>query len=391
MREPTATALLSFCLVANLLPLMTFPAILPVASTALGLSTAEAGWVGGIYFAGYTSAVFTISSLTDRYNPKYVYIACALLGAGASAVFALFVDGFWSALLARFVGGVGVAGIHMPGLVLLRALVNKEPSGRSTGIYASCYAHGNAASFVVAGLIDEAFGWRATFLAAACGPLLAGLLIGLAPMRRSQQKAIIATGFAPLLKNRALMTYVIAFAGNAWEVFAIRVWFVAYLTWVLERPGGNLDLPALALVSGLAALVGVPASIAIAELAARSDRRRTIRWICWVSVGVCAALAMATGAPSSVVLGLLIVLQITSFADVGALTAGAANAAEPDRKGASLGHYAGVGFLAGWLGPVTVGVTLGWLGMTPIGWAMAFAVIGLGSLLAGTMMCRAAR
>lgn len=388
MREPTATALVSFCLVANLLPLMTFPAVLPAASAALGLSAAEAGWVGGIYFAGYTSTVFTISGLTDRYNPKYVYIACAILGAGASAVFALYVEDFWSALLTRFIGGVGVAGTHMPGLILLRALIAKEPSGRSTGIYVSCYALGNAASFVVAGLIDEALGWRATFLVAAGGPLMAGILIGLVPMKPSRQKPIAAGGLGPLLKNRALMTYVIAFAGNAWEVFAIRVWFVAYLTWVLERPGGHLDLPSLALVSGLAALAGVPASIAIAEYCARNNRRRAIRWICWISAAVCAALATTTGAPSSVVLGLLIALQITSFADVGALTAAAAAAAEPERKGASLGLYAAAGFLAGWLGPVAVGMTLSWIGVTSMGWATAFAVIGLGALVTGIMMYR---
>ena len=389
MREPTATTLVSFCLVANLVPLMTFPAVLPVASLALELSPTKAGWIGGIFFAGYTSAVFTISSLTDRFDSKRIYIACALLGAGASLGFAFWADGFWTALLARFLGGVALAGVHMPGLTLLRSILGREPTGRSIGIYASCYALGNAASFVVAGLVDAAFGWRATFLVASAGPLLAAVLVLMtSTISRRQTFGAPAFALGPLLRNRALMAYVIAFAGNAWEVFAIRVWFVAYLAWILDRPGGALELPPLAMVSGVAALIGVPASIAVAELSSRADRRRVIRWICWISVLVCGALTLTTDAPSPLVLGLLIALQITSFADVGALTAGAAEAAEADRKGAALGLYAGVGFLAGWLGPVAVGVALGWFGMTPVGWAAAFTVMALGSLVTGCMMRR---
>jgi hypothetical protein len=42
-----------------------------------------------------------------------------------------------------------------------------------------------------------------------------------------------------LLQNRSLIAYVAAFAGNTWEVFAVRVWFVAYLAWVLSLPGNR--------------------------------------------------------------------------------------------------------------------------------------------------------
>jgi MFS family permease len=391
LRDTTATALLSLCLVINLLPLMTFPAVLPEASEALDLSPAQAGWVGGIYFAGYTIAVFGISSLTDRHDPKRIYLAFCLLGAAASLGFMFWATGFWTALAARFLGGVAVAGVHMPGLALLRSIIGHEPSGRSTGIYASCYALGNGISFVIAGLVDAEFGWRATFLAATIGPVMAACLVWFLPIRAGGGAAgsgpgLAAVSLRPLLANRRFMAYVIAFAGNAWEVFAIRVWFVAYLSWSVSRPGDALDLPPLALVSGLAALLGVPVSIAVSEFCTRNNRKRVIRWICWISVAVCGALSLTADAPSPVVLGLLVMLQITSFADVGALTAGAAEAADPGRRGAALGLYAAVGFLAGWLGPVAVGMTLRWFGMTSTGWATAFAVIGLGSLVAGWVM-----
>jgi hypothetical protein len=121
-------------------------------------------------------------------------------------------------------------------------------------------------------------------------------------------------------------------AGNTWEVFAVRVWFVAYLAWTLNLPGNNLPLPALGVVAGVASLAGVPASIAVAELASLYGRRRAIVATCLVSVLVCLTLAVTACSPILPVLTLLVLVQITSFADVGALAGGAVAAAEPARR-----------------------------------------------------------
>jgi len=50
---------------------------------------------------------------------QWLYTGSALLGAAASFAFALFAHGFVAALLSRFLGGIGLAGVHMPGLNLL--------------------------------------------------------------------------------------------------------------------------------------------------------------------------------------------------------------------------------------------------------------------------------
>jgi len=120
-----------------------------------------------------------------------------------------------------------------------------------------------------------------------------------------------------------LIAYVAAFAGNTWEVFAVRVWFVAYLAWTLDLPGNHLTLPSLGLVAGVASLLGVPISMAMAEVAARHKRRPVVISICLVSVATCLGLATVSGGLIWVVLPLLVLVQITSFADVGALAGGA--------------------------------------------------------------------
>ena len=136
----------------------------------------------------------------------------------------------------------------------------------------------------------------------------------------------------------------------------------------------------------MAAIAGVPVSIAVGELAFRFRRERVIALTSWVSVAVCFALAGTTDAEPGLVLVLLVLLQISSFADVGALTTGAVDAAEPKRRGASLALYSFAGFVTGWLGPVTVGTTLGWFDSTESGWAVAFVVLALGSTVTALAM-----
>lgn len=108
-----AIAVLSFGLVANLVPLMTFAAALPQIAAEWGLSAGEAGWIGGIYFAGYAATVPFLASATDRIDGRWLYIGCALLGAVASFTFGA--GGFGTALVLRFIGGTALAGVHMPG------------------------------------------------------------------------------------------------------------------------------------------------------------------------------------------------------------------------------------------------------------------------------------
>jgi hypothetical protein len=113
------TVLLALGLMANLAPIATFAAVMPEITPAWRLSASEAGWISGIYFAGYAAAVPILASLTDRSDGRWVFAGSSLVGAGASLAFAGYADGFWMALVLRFLSGVALAGVHMPGLKLL--------------------------------------------------------------------------------------------------------------------------------------------------------------------------------------------------------------------------------------------------------------------------------
>jgi MFS family permease len=79
-----------------------------------------------------------------------------------------------------------------------------------------------------------------------------------------------------------------------------------------------------------------------------------------------------------------VLVQITSFADVGALSSGAVAAADPARRGAALAIYALTGNVSGFLATAIVGTAIEWFGgaQSATGWSAAFVTVALGSAVA---------
>ena len=60
-------------------------ALIPTLIPAWSLTNTEAGWISGIYYAAYTLVVPLLSSLTDRVDPKRIYLGSVALTAVAFA------------------------------------------------------------------------------------------------------------------------------------------------------------------------------------------------------------------------------------------------------------------------------------------------------------------
>jgi len=86
-------------------------------------------------------------TLTDRVDPRSVYLAGVGLTVASHIGFAVSADGFWSAGAARALAGVGWAGTYMTGLKLLADRV--EPGLMSRAVA------GHAASIGIAGALSS--------------------------------------------------------------------------------------------------------------------------------------------------------------------------------------------------------------------------------------------
>jgi MFS family permease len=231
---------LSLGLVLGQVAIMAVPAVVLELTREWSLDAAEIGWLGGIYFAGYAIGLPFLSAAAGRVDGRLAYVASAAIAGVASFAFAIGASGFWSAAGWRFMAGFGFSGIHIVGLKLMVDRLEGTNRARAGAFYSAAYALGSGASFLIAGLSSSAFGWRATFFAAGAGALLAIpllLLIG-PPLEGGEvRSARWLPAYRSALGNREIMRYVIAYAGNTWEVFAIRVWFVPFLAFSAKLNG----------------------------------------------------------------------------------------------------------------------------------------------------------
>ena len=152
-----------------LLGTMLFPALLPMFQADWALSNTDAGWINGVFYAGYALASPVLIGITDRQDPRRVYLASAALGAAAMFGFALFADGFWTAALFQTLAGVAFAGVYMPGLKALTDRVGGGIQSRAVAFYTGCTGSGMALSVWLAGFVVGVADWRGAAIAAGLG------------------------------------------------------------------------------------------------------------------------------------------------------------------------------------------------------------------------------
>ena len=94
-----------------------WPALLPSMMPRWGLTNSDAGWITGIFYAAYMVSVPVLVTITDRVDPRAVYLFGVGCTALAHSLFGLVAEGFWSALALRALAGFGWAGTYMTGLM----------------------------------------------------------------------------------------------------------------------------------------------------------------------------------------------------------------------------------------------------------------------------------
>src|SRR5215467_7369779 len=84
-----------------------WPALLPTMMPLWTLSNSEAGWITASFYGAYMLSVPVLVTLTDRVDPKRVYLFGVAATVAGHALFGLFADGFWSAVALRALTGMG--------------------------------------------------------------------------------------------------------------------------------------------------------------------------------------------------------------------------------------------------------------------------------------------
>jgi len=355
----------------------TWPALLPRFIADWRISNSEAGWITALFYAAYTVAVPVLVTLTDRVDPRAVYLAGVGLTVASHAGFALLVDGPWGAGVARAVAGVGWAGTYMTGLKLLADRVEPALMSRAVAGHAAGIGIAGAASFLLAGALAGWVGWRGAFAGAAACAAAAWLMVFVFVPRRVRASEAPRGGalfdFRPVLRNRSALAYAVAYCVHTWEMNAVRGWAVAFLAWVASTTAEPRAWLGPTVVATLMGLCGTWASVAGNEVSIRLGRQRLVR-LAMASSIACAAVIGFLGVRSyTLASGLVLLYGVLIWLDSSSLTAGAAGSADPHRRGATLAVHSMLGYTGGFLGPLVIGWVLDLSGgMSPIGWGLAF-------------------
>ena len=384
-RPSAAHLVVLVCLAQVLVQIGAFfwPALLPGMIGRWALSNSEAGWITAIFYLAYIVAVPVLVTLTDRVDAKRVYLAGVAATVAGHVLFAVFADGFWSALGARALTGIGWAGTYMTGLKLLVDMVDDKLMSRAAAGHAASIGISGALSFACADLIAGFAGWRAAFLAAGLSAALAWLLIALAvpgraPALRPAVSALALFDFRPVLRNRSAMAYAIAYCVHTLEMNALRGWGVAFLGFVAASTGASATVMSPTATLTVLGLLGTAMSVLGNEAAIRMGRRRLISFAMAASA-VCAVLLGFVGSQSyAFAVVLILIYGPIVWLDSSSLTAGTAGTAEPSRRGATLAVHSMLGYFGGFVGPLAVGWVLDLRGgMSPAAWASAFLMIAI--------------
>ncbi|NBP94796.1 MAG: MFS transporter [Gammaproteobacteria bacterium] len=357
-------------------------------TTLWQLSSTQAGWISGIYFAGYVTAVPVLVGLTDALDARRIYVFGLLCGFAGSVGYALFADGFVSAMVFRFVAGISLAGTYMPGLQIINDRLQDRARQRVLPWYLSIFSIGTAASYYFTGLLSTHLAWQEVFLFAGvvqalCIPLIIAFVFPKKP-DHPQAGSRHPLDFRPVFKNKGALAYIWGYVGHTYELFAYRAWIVAFLIFAAGASATDISREGVASLAAAFSLLGMPASLIGAQICLARSRRQTISIVMVLSVALGSILGFMGALPFIFVVILAGLYSIFIMSDSAALTGGVVAAAREGERGATLAMHSVFGFSGGFLGPLLVGWVLD-MGAGPgstAGWGGAFLACAAGSLVA---------
>ena len=358
----------------------TFSALLPTFFEEWDITHTEAGWLSGVIFLAYALSVPFILPITDRVDPRRVYICFVSLTCLSHLSMAHIADGFWSGMAFRTLAGIGWGGTYMVGLKALADLIEGPNQSRAVAFHAGSLGMGGALSFVIAGWAAENLDWHAAFNISAMGSFLALIImIALVPSRSQppREDQTHPFDFLPIFKNKSVMAYAIGYCVHTWEMFTLRSWVVAFLVFTAAQGDEpNFFIPTV--IAMMMELIGMTTSIIGNEVAIRIGRRRWVFLIMTISMAFSLAIGFTSGLGYGSAALVCLIYNAIIYADSSSLTAGTVGSAEPGRRGASLAIHAMLGYGGGFVGPLTLGILLDTLGgETVLNWGIAFGHIAV--------------
>jgi MFS family permease len=391
-----ALVVLTFINLFNYLDRWVLSAVLESVKRAMHFSDTQLGVLATGFIIVYmlTSPVF--GALGDtRKRPPLIAIGVAVWS--VATALAGFAQGFASLFAARTLVGVGEAAYATIAPALLADHFPLEKRGRVFAIFFAAIPVGSAAGYVVGGLVDQHFGWRAAFwIAGAPGLLLAFLVLRVREVPRGQHDdpamqhaALGRTHFAAyndLFRNPQYLLTVLGYAAYTFALGGLAIWTPAFLERVrgLSRHDATVSFGAIVLVTGF---VGTFIGGWVSDYALRWSKQSYL-WVCGISSLAAAPVALIafTSSDKHVYFTAIVVAEVLVFASTGPVNSAIVNVVSPTERATAVALSI---FVMHLLGDVPSPPLIGFVSdRTSLG--QAFLMIPVAILLSGVIWAYAA-
>ena len=383
-QEKSSKSIIFWICIAEILTMQgvfTFSSMLPFFLDEWKLDGVDAGWISGIYYGSYMISVMVLVSITDWIDAKKIYITGVLITFVSCVGFALFAEGFWSAMLFRALGGTGLAGTYMPGLKALTDRLSGTSRARATSFYTSSFGAGSAVSFLIGGSIMEWFPWQTAFWIAGICSLLALLIVSKtlenAPNQDGDRSGLRSLDFRPVLRNTKAMGWIACYSTHNYELFAFRSWIVVYLTFALSGVSSEINYqPSFIVFLGI--LLGMISSIIGNELAIRMGRTLVVVATMFLSAVLAVVIGNSIGLSATMLVMLVLVYGCFVTGDSASITTGLIESSVKENRGVTMAVHSSLGFIGSFLGPIGFGIVLNAFGghKSSEAWFWAFSSTG---------------
>jgi MFS family permease len=341
-----ALAVLTFINLFNYLDRWVLSAVLEAIKRDLHFSDTQLGSLatGFIIIYMLTSPVF--GTLGDRRSrPPLIALGVAVWSIATAA--AGFARGFVSLFTARATVGVGEAAYGTIAPALLSDHFPLEKRGRVFAVFFAAIPVGSAAGYMVGGLVDKHFGWRAAFwVAGAPGLLLALLVMFVREVPRGLHDEIAAQSvriaesplqsYLRLLKNRQYLLTCVGYAMWTFALGGLGVWTPAFMERVrgMSRPDATITFGAIVLITGF---VGTFAGGWLSDYLLKFTKESYL-WVCGITSLLAAPLTLiAFNHPNkSVWLPAMIAAEVLVFASTGPVNSAIVNLVAPGERATAL-------------------------------------------------------
>ena len=258
--------------------------------------------------------VFAFFGTADRYSPRRIFLACALLGSAFNASTYLAGASLWPLLLLRFATGFFLAGIYPVGMKIASGWFDRD-LGKALGFLVGALVLGTALPHLIRA-IGHNLSWESVVLSVSVIAALGGLLMyALVPdgPYLSAGARFDPTAFAAIFRSPDFRASSFGYFGHMWELYALWAFVPAYVA--AYAAGTPADASSISLWSFLIIGAGAIGCMAGGLLSLRLGSAR-VAFVQLGASGICCLLSpIAFWMPEPAVLVFLIFWGIVVVGD----------------------------------------------------------------------------